>query len=279
MSEKKMLAIDLGASGGKGFIGKYDGEKITLDEIHRFSNDPVMMPGGFFWDTLRLLHEIKTAILKASHAGGIDTIGIDTWGVDYGYLDKSGTLLSNPYHYRDTRTDGIQPYVFEKFAPKSEIYGITGIQSMNFNSLYENYKTYRKYNVIGVFNEGYGGNYSGDFNELRAYLISELMWNTDLPREEYDRAIYEFIDAYYGAASDAVYEYFTYLTNISGESHFELYASPEAVVDDGIFTVTMQEIANWFNLASKLEADEPEVIAKHLNRLREGFIFLYRHFN
>ncbi|MBE6542446.1 MAG: rhamnulokinase, partial [Ruminococcaceae bacterium] len=93
--------------------------------------------GGFFWDTLRLLHEIKTAILKASHAGGVDTIGIDTWGVDYGYLDKSGTLLSNPYHYRDTRTENIQPYVFEKYAPKSEIYGVTGIQSMNFNTLYQ----------------------------------------------------------------------------------------------------------------------------------------------
>lgn len=137
MSEKKMLAIDLGASGGKGFIGKFDGEKITLDEIHRFPNDPVMMPGGFFWDTLRLLHEIKAAILKASHAGGVDTVGIDTWGVDYGYLDKTGTLLANPYHYRDKRTEGIQPYVFEKFASKSEIYKTTGIQSLNFNTLYQ----------------------------------------------------------------------------------------------------------------------------------------------
>lgn len=168
-------------------------------------------------------------------------------------------------------------YIWDYVVDFNEDY--KNIPFMNFNSLYENYKTYREHDVIGVFNEGYGGNYSGDFNELRNYLISELMWNTDLPREEYDRAIYEFIDAYYGAASDTVYEYFTYLTEISGESHFELYASPEAVIDEGIFKITMQEIANWFNLASKLEADEPEVIKTHLNRLREGFMFIYRHFN
>lgn len=137
MAHKKMLAIDLGASSGRGIIGKFDGEKITLEEIHRFSNDPVMMPGGFYWDTLRLLFEIKTAILNASHAGGVDTIGIDTWGVDYGYLDKTGALLSNPYNYRDVRTEGIQEYVFEKIAPLSEIYGVTGIQSLNFNSIYQ----------------------------------------------------------------------------------------------------------------------------------------------
>ena len=137
MALKKMLAVDLGASSGRGIIGGFDGEKFTLDEIHRFPNDPVMMPGGFFWDTLRLIHEIKTAILKASHAGGVDTIGIDTWGVDYGYLDKAGTLLSNPYHYRDARNNDAPAYVFENFAKRSEIYGITGIQSLNFNTLYQ----------------------------------------------------------------------------------------------------------------------------------------------
>lgn len=137
MNTKKMLAIDLGASSGRGIIGSWDGEKIALQEIHRFSNDPVMMPGGFFWDTPRLLHDVKAAILAASHAGGVDTIGIDTWGVDYGYLDKTGALLSLPYHYRDTRTDGIQDYVFGKFASRNEIYASTGLQSMNFNTLYQ----------------------------------------------------------------------------------------------------------------------------------------------
>lgn len=137
MSEKKVLAIDLGASSGRGILGTYDGETIKLEEIHRFSNDPVMTVGGFFWDTYRLLHEIKTAVLKSAEFGGCDTLGIDTWGVDYGYLDKTGALLSVPYHYRDERTSSIQPYVFENFASFEEIYNTTGLQSMNFNTLYQ----------------------------------------------------------------------------------------------------------------------------------------------
>jgi len=138
MASKKLLAIDLGASSGRGILGSYDGTKISLKEVHRFSNDPVMTPTGFTWDTLRLLHEIKQAILQCSlNEGGVDTLGIDTWGVDYGYLDKTGALLSNPYHYRDTRTDTIPAYVFENIIPWSELYKVTGIQSMNFNTLYQ----------------------------------------------------------------------------------------------------------------------------------------------
>lgn len=137
MADKRMLAIDLGASSGRGMIGGFDGKTLRLEEIHRFSNDPVMTVGGFFWDTYRLLHEIKTAILKTSASGGCETLGIDTWGVDYGYLDRAGVLLSNPYHYRDVRTAEIQPVVFEKIAPLSEIYRTTGLQSMNFNTIYQ----------------------------------------------------------------------------------------------------------------------------------------------
>ena len=137
MSTKKMLAIDLGASSGRGIIGRWDGEKISLEEIHRFSNDTVMMPGGFFWDTLRLLFEIKTAILKASHEGGADSLGIDTWGVDYGYVDKAGALLSNPYNYRDVRTESMMPYLYGNVLPQRELYGVTGIQSMNINSIFQ----------------------------------------------------------------------------------------------------------------------------------------------
>lgn len=134
---KKMLAIDLGASSGRGIMGSFDGHSISLKEIHRFSNDPVMTNSGFSWDTLRLLHEIKAAVLKASHEGGVDTLGIDTWGVDYGYIDKSGALLSNPYQYRDSRTDSIPEYVFKNIVPWEELYGVTGIQSMNFNTVYQ----------------------------------------------------------------------------------------------------------------------------------------------
>ena len=122
---KRVLAIDLGASSGRAIIGEYDGRDIKLQEIHRFSNDPVKVSGHIHWDILRLFHEIKQAIKKA---GDIDSIGIDTWGVDYGLIDKSGSLISNPYHYRDVRNDD---------AKKLGIYGTAGIQYMQFNTVYQ----------------------------------------------------------------------------------------------------------------------------------------------
>ena len=137
MAQRRMLAVDLGASSGRGIIGAFDGKKIDLSEIHRFSNDPVMTVGGFFWDTFRLLHEIKASVLASSADGGADTLAIDTWGCDYGYIDKKGVLLSNPYHYRDARTDKVPDYIFENLIPRDELYGITGIQSMKFNTLYQ----------------------------------------------------------------------------------------------------------------------------------------------
>ncbi len=136
MAGIKALAIDLGASSGRGIVGTYDGEKITLREIHRFSNDPLQIGGSFFWDTLRLLHEIKTAILKCSAEGGVVTVGIDTWGVDYGYIDKTGALLSVPYHYRDARTLPEMDRVYGK-VPYEELYKITGIESMSFNTVFQ----------------------------------------------------------------------------------------------------------------------------------------------
>lgn len=133
---KKFLAIDLGASSGRGIIGEFDGEKLSLSEIHRFSNDPVLTPTGFFWDTFRLLFEIKTAINRAALAGGVETVGIDTWGVDYAYIDKSGSMLSPAYHYRDTRTTESMKEVY-KVSSYEELYGVTGIEEMSFNTVYQ----------------------------------------------------------------------------------------------------------------------------------------------
>lgn len=134
----KLLAFDFGASSGRAMLAKFDGEKITLEEKHRFSNDPVSVNGGIYWDVLRLFHEIKQGILKCANSGDrdIDCIGIDTWGVDYGLLDKNGKLLGNPYHYRDTRTDGMYDEAF-KLVPKDEIFERTGIAFNWFNTLYQ----------------------------------------------------------------------------------------------------------------------------------------------
>ena len=137
MAEQKMLAIDLGASSGRGIVGSFDGKKLSLKEIHRFSNDPVILCGRMYWDILRIFHEIKQAIRETVLDGNaIRSIGIDTWGVDYALLDKSGKMLSNPRHYRDARTEGIVSYVGRFFSP-SEVYAVTGIQSMNFNTVFQ----------------------------------------------------------------------------------------------------------------------------------------------
>lgn len=133
---KKVLAFDFGASSGRAIIGSFDGEKITLKEVHRFTNDPVELGGTLYWDVLRLFYEIKQGIVKAKIAGGFDSIGIDTWGVDFGLIDKNGRLLENPVHYRDKRTSGLVEESF-KSVPRQKMYDITGIQFMELNTLFQ----------------------------------------------------------------------------------------------------------------------------------------------
>ena len=113
-------------------------KKITLEEKHRFSNDPVNINGDLHWDVLRLFFEIKQGILKCANSGDrdIDCIGIDTWGVDYGLLDENDKLIGNPYHYRDTRTEGMYDEAF-KLVPKEEIFKETGIAFNWFNTIYQ----------------------------------------------------------------------------------------------------------------------------------------------
>ncbi len=135
MAELKMLAIDLGASSGRGIVGSFDGNKLTLRENHRFSNDPVFVNGRFTWDILRIFFEIKNSITKTViEKDNVTSMGIDTWGVDYAFLDKNGKMLGNPFHYRDTRTVNITDYV-KGFVSPEEIYKITGIQAADFNTL------------------------------------------------------------------------------------------------------------------------------------------------
>ena len=135
MANLNMLAIDLGASSGRGIVGSYDGNKLTLRENHRFSNDPMFVNGRFTWDILRIFFEIKNSITKTVIDGDdVSSMGIDTWGVDYGLIDRHGRLMANPTHYRDTRTVGITDYVSQFVSPE-EIYRVTGIQAIDFNTL------------------------------------------------------------------------------------------------------------------------------------------------
>ena len=99
---RNLLAFDLGASNGRAILGQFDGEKITMRELHRFENNYIEMNGVFYWDLPYLYNQLKQGLLafKNANVGELDCIGIDTWGVDYGLLDKNGQLLSNPRSYR-----------------------------------------------------------------------------------------------------------------------------------------------------------------------------------
>ena len=138
MKTLNLMAFDFGASGGRGMLGRFDGEKITLEEVHRFSNDPVQVGEHIYWDVLRLFWEMQQGLIKYANSGegSLASIGIDTWGVDYGLLDKDGDLLGNPYHYRDDRTEGMMEEAFSRM-PKKEIFNKTGIAFQKFNTLFQ----------------------------------------------------------------------------------------------------------------------------------------------
>jgi rhamnulokinase len=134
------LAFDFGAESGRAMLGTLSGGRLTMEEIHRFPNTPVRVMGALYWDTLRLWHEIQhgIAIAVRERRIALDGIGIDTWGVDYGLLGADGLLLENPRQYRDPRTNGIMDKLF-CVVPRDQVFGYTGIQFMQFNTLFQLY--------------------------------------------------------------------------------------------------------------------------------------------
>ena len=130
------LALDFGASSGRGIIGRFDGKRFTLEEVHRFSNDPVIASGMMSWDVLRLFFETKAALAAAAAAGGVISAAIDTWGVDYGYIDRNGMLMANPCHYRDSRTEGMGSELSTRI-PQERLYEITGVMPQSINTIYQ----------------------------------------------------------------------------------------------------------------------------------------------
>jgi rhamnulokinase len=135
--EATFLAIDLGAESGRAFLGRFDGERVTLEEIHRFPNEPVQLVDGLHWDVLSIFREIKRGLAKAAaEVDGLESVGVDSWGVDFALLDREGALVSNPLNHRDHRTEGMVEKAFE-WVPKEEIYETTGIQFIRINTLYQ----------------------------------------------------------------------------------------------------------------------------------------------
>jgi rhamnulokinase len=130
-------AADLGAESGRVIVGRLEGERLSIEELHRFANTPVSLPDGIHWNTLALFEQLRDGLRRAvAGPGRLDGIGIDTWGVDYGLLDAELRLLGTPYHYRDARTDGMIELAAELLAPEQR-YARTGTQTMPINTVFQ----------------------------------------------------------------------------------------------------------------------------------------------
>ncbi len=138
MTTRNLLAFDLGAESGRAILGRFDGERLRLEELHRFANNPVQLFNRLYWNPLGLFAEMKQGLAIAARQQGlsVDSVGIDTWGVDFALLDADDALLDNPRNYRDPRTDGMLEQAFAR-VPREEIFAHTGIQFMKLNTLYQ----------------------------------------------------------------------------------------------------------------------------------------------
>lgn len=137
----RYVTFDLGAESGRVVLGTVAEGRLTLDEVHRFPNEPQWVLGRFYWDTIRLFAEMKRGLASCVQehvppGASLDGMGVDAWGVDYALLDREDELLGLPYHYRDHRNDGMMEKTFA-LIPREEIYQATGIQFMQINTLFQ----------------------------------------------------------------------------------------------------------------------------------------------
>ena len=139
MATKYYLAIDIGASSGRHILSSYENGKLVLEEVHRFWNGMDDVDGTLCWDVDRLFNEIIAGMKKCKEIGKVpESVGIDTWGVDYVLLDKDDKIVGQTVGYRDHRTDGIDEELY-KVIPEKELYARTGIQKAIFNTIYQLY--------------------------------------------------------------------------------------------------------------------------------------------
>ncbi|HLR93941.1 MAG TPA: rhamnulokinase family protein [Jiangellaceae bacterium] len=132
-----VVAVDLGASGGRVMAAEVDAHRMELAEVHRFDNRPIRLRGTLHWDVLHLYQGVLDGVRRAvQEFGHVDSVGIDSWAVDYGLLDQSGALVGNPVHYRDDRTAGVAAQ-FAKRIPAEALYAINGLQELPFNTVFQ----------------------------------------------------------------------------------------------------------------------------------------------
>ncbi len=144
MNKYYFLAFDLGASSGRAMLGILENGKLELKEVHRFKNQMLQIHGSFYWNIYSLFSELKTGLKRCIHEYGIqpDSIGIDTWGVDYALLNREGQIIGLPYAYRDHRTDHSM-HQFFKLLPAKKVYQLSGLQFLQFNTLFQLFASYR----------------------------------------------------------------------------------------------------------------------------------------
>ncbi|MEL7586592.1 MAG: rhamnulokinase family protein [Prolixibacteraceae bacterium] len=145
MQKNYFLAFDLGASSGRAILGALENGKLSLTEIHRFTNQMQFINGHYHWNIFSLFNELKTGLKKCIQDFGIqpESVAVDTWGVDFVHLDEKGMILSLPFAYRDSRTDTAMDDLF-KLVPREDVYRETGIQFMQFNSLFQLFSMVRE---------------------------------------------------------------------------------------------------------------------------------------
>jgi rhamnulokinase len=133
---RRYVALDFGAESGRTIVGTIADDRLTIEPVHRYPNVPVRMGGTLYWDFPRQFGDILDGLRKASAGGPVHSISVDTWGVDYGYIDAAGKLMGNPVHYRDTRHESMPDEAF-KLIPRDELYMATGIQFMSINTIFQ----------------------------------------------------------------------------------------------------------------------------------------------
>jgi len=133
---RTLAAVDLGAHSGRVAVGRFDGSRLTIEEVHRFPNVPVRVRGTLHWDVLRLWADVLDGLRAAARKATLDSVGVDSWGVDFGLLDRAGRLVQNPVHYRDSRRAAAVEGVFSRVPPR-ELYERSGIQLLPINTLFE----------------------------------------------------------------------------------------------------------------------------------------------
>ncbi len=196
MKTLNLLAFDLGASNGRAMLGAFDGDRLTLSELHRFENAPLQEGNAHDWNFHHLLDALKQGFFacKRETGAGPDAFGIDTWGVDYGLLDENGTLLGNPRCYRDATDE--EMLAAWKIVSKRELFTRTGIAAMNFNTLYQLYRRVREGDpalqraktllmvpdLLGYFLTGEQRSEYTNVTTTNLYNVSSGNWDFDVMR-------------------------------------------------------------------------------------------------